>query len=155
VAPPGEKDFIKRVIAVGGQTVQCCDGQGRVTVDHKALNEPYVFISDPQTYRATPFGPVTVPKGRLWVMGDHRDQSADSRAHIADADQGTIAIHDVVGKAFVIVWPPSRWATLGSPATFATSGTVKGAPVLVGPLAFGLGATLRAVALRRRRGRGR
>ena len=155
VAPPGEKDFIKRVIAVGGQRVQCCDGQGRVTVDDKALNEPYVFISDPQAYRPTPFGPVTVPTGRLWVMGDHRDQSADSRAHIADADQGTIAIDDVVGKAFVIVWPPSRWGTLGSPATFATTGTVKGGPVLVGPLVLGLGTSLPAVALRRRRGRDR
>ena len=154
VAPPGEKDFIKRVIAVGGQTVQCCDGQGRVTVNSRALTEPYVYISDPQGYRPTPFGPVTVPAGRLWVMGDHRDQSADSRAHIADGDQGTIAVDDVVGKAFVIVWPPSRWATLGSPATFQTSGTMKGGLVLVGPLALGL-AALPAAAARRRRRRGR
>jgi signal peptidase I len=155
VAPPGEKDFIKRVIAVGGQTVQCCDGQGRVTVGGKALNEPYVYVSDPQASRATPFGPVTVPKGRLWVMGDHRDQSADSRAHIADPDQGTIPTDDVVGKAFVVVWPPSRWTTLGSSATFTTSGDVKGGAVLVLPLALGLGAGLRRVAVRRRRGRGR
>ncbi len=150
VAPPGEKDFIKRVIAVGGQTVQCCDRQGRVTVDGRSLTEPYVFVSDPEGYRPAPFGPVTVPQGRLWVMGDHRDQSADSRAHIADTDQGTIAVDDVIGKAFVIVWPPSRWITLGSPATFATSGTVKGG--LVAPVVLGLGA---ALAARRRRGRGR
>jgi signal peptidase I len=155
VAPPGEKDFIKRVIAVGGQTVQCCDGQGHVTVDGRALIEPYVYVSDPQGYRPAPFGPVTVPTGRLWVMGDHRDQSADSRAHIADGDQGTIAIGDVVGKAFVIVWPPSRWDTLGSPATFQTSGVIKGSPVLVGPLALGLASALPAAAARRRRRRGR
>jgi signal peptidase I len=155
VAPPGEKDFIKRVIAVGGQVVQCCDAQGRVTVDGRALTEPYAFISDPQGYRPTSFGPITVPKGRLWVMGDHRDQSADSRAHIADADQGTVSVDEVIGKAFVIVWPPSRWATLGSPATFSTtSGTVRGGAVLVAPLVLGLGAVPTAVGRRRRR-RGR
>src|SRR4051794_10633952 len=81
VAPPGEKDFIKRVIAVGGQTVQCCDEQGRITVDDRPLDEPYIYVSDQEGYRPAPFGPVTVPEGRLWVMGDHRDQSADSRAH--------------------------------------------------------------------------
>jgi signal peptidase I len=151
IAPPGEKDFIKRVIAVGGQVVQCCDAQGRVTVDGHALNEPYVFISDPQGYRPTPFGPVTVPKGRMWVMGDHRDQSADSRAHIADPDQGTVAAHDVIGKAFVIVWPPSRWATLGNPATFSTATTVGGDLVLVAPFTLGLGVAVPWV--RRRRGR--
>jgi signal peptidase I len=155
VAPPGEKDFIKRVVAVGGQTVQCCDRQGRITANGKALNEPYVFVSDPQAYRATPFGPVTVPKGRLWVMGDHRDQSADSRAHIGDADQGTIAVRDVVGKAFVIVWPPSRWTTLGRPATVSTAGTTKGGSVFAGPLILGLAAALPGVAAQRRRRRGR
>ena len=156
VAPPGEKDFIKRVIAVGGETVQCCDARGRVSVDGRALTEPYVYNSDPQS-RPTPFGPITVPKGRLWVMGDHRDQSADSRAHIADADQGTVAVHDVIGKAFVIVWPPSRWATLGSPATFSTtSGTVRGGAVLVAPVALGMefAPTLVDRRCRRRRRRG-
>jgi signal peptidase I len=153
VAPPGEKDFIKRVIAVGGQVVQCCDAHGRVIVDGHALNEPYVYISDTQGYRPTPFGPVTVPKGRLWVMGDHRDQSADSRAHISDPDQGTVSSHDVIGKAFVIVWPPSRWATLGNPATFATATTVGGDVVFVAPLTLGLGAALPRVVRRRRRRR--
>jgi signal peptidase I len=117
VATPGEKDFVNRVIAVGGQTVQCCDAEGRITVDGRPLDEPYVYVSDPG-YESTPFGPVTVPSGRLWMMGDHRDQSADSRAHISDPDQGTIAVDDVIGKAFVIIWPVSRWHTLGTPADF-------------------------------------
>lgn len=128
VAPPDEKDFIKRVIAVGGQTVSCCDAQGRVVVDGHALDEPYVFNST--SGAAQPFGPVTVPEGRLWVMGDHRDGSADSRAHISDPDHGTIAVDDVIGKAFVIVWPPSRWDTLGTPETFENLSV--GAPYALG-----------------------
>jgi len=152
VATPGEKDFIKRVIAVGGQTVQCCDAEGRVTVDGRPLDEPYAYVSDPD-YTATPFGPVQVPAGRVWVMGDHRDQSADSRAHITDPDHGTIAVDDVIGKAFVIIWPVSRWDTLGTPATFgAGGGSPWTVPLLVAvPLLVVL--VLVGVSRRRRRAR--
>ena len=155
VAPPGEKDFIKRVIAVGGQTVQCCDAQGRVSVDGRALDEPYVYTGDSLDYQPMPFGPVTVPPGRLWMMGDHRDQSADSRVHIADSDHGTISVDDVVGKAFVIVWPPSRWDTLGTPSAFTTAAPLSGAVALGTPALLGLGAAVPVVAARRRRRRGR
>jgi len=104
---PSDKDFIKRVIGVGGDTVSCCDSEGRVMVNGKALDEPYVFENDNQ-----PFGPVKVPDGQLWVMGDHRSASSDSRAN------GTIPTSAVVGRAFVRVWPLSRFGFLTAPGTF-------------------------------------
>jgi len=110
VAPPSEDDFVKRVIATGGQTVQCCDPDGRVTVDGKPLHEPYIYQDNHQA-----FGPVTVPQGRLWVMGDHRADSADSRYHISDRYSGTVAVSDVIGKAAVIVWPLNRFRILHAP----------------------------------------
>lgn len=126
--PPDENDLVKRVIAVGGQTVQCRADTG-LTVDGKRLNEPYL---DPATMMADPnlypclgpeFGPVTVPPDRLWVMGDNRTHSADSRVHCgnlpADAREGlvctgdpmagTVPVENVIGKARFIAWPPSRW----------------------------------------------
>ncbi len=157
VAPPSEDDFIKRVIATGGQTVECCDDEGRVTVDGEPLDEPYIFENSPIESRA--FGPVTVPEARLWVMGDHRSASADSKAHIDDQYSGTIGVDDVIGKASVIVWPPSRMGFLDSPdiqgrdagamATAATSPA--GAVPLVAPPVAGLAGSAALVAWRRSR----
>ena len=151
IAQPNEKDFIKRVIAVGGQTVQCCDARGRVMVDGRGLDEPYIFLDGQQDPKLAQFGPVKVPAGRLWVMGDHRNASADSRAHIADSDLGTISVHDVIGKAFVIVWPPSRWNTLGTPSTFRSLGPLTGSE----PLVLSTGLVLPVGLVRRRRSRHR
>jgi signal peptidase I len=109
-----EEDFVKRVVAVGGQKVACCDRKGRVTVDGKPLEEPYIYQNSPAAQRE--FGPVTVPADRLWVMGDHRSASADSRSHIDDRSAGTVSVDDVIGRAFVIVWPVSRWNVLGAPS---------------------------------------
>jgi len=145
VAPPSEDDFVKRVIATGGQTVQCCDAEGRVMVDGKALDEPYIFENTPLESRA--FGPVTVPEGRLWVMGDHRSASADSKAHMSDKYSGTIGVDDVIGKAAVIVWPVSRFGLLDSPDIQGTEAAALG----VMPAAVGLVGAVPVVARRRRR----
>jgi signal peptidase I len=150
VAPPSEDDFVKRVIATAGQTVQCCDEQGRVTVDGKPLDEPYIFENTPLESRA--FGPVTVPEGRLWVMGDHRSASADSKAHVGDKYSGTIAVDDVIGKAAVIVWPVSRFGLLDSPDIQAADAGAMAVVAPAVPLAVGLAGAVPLVAWRRRRG---
>ncbi len=138
---PGERDFVKRVIGVGGDTVACCDAQGRVTVNGVPLDEPYIFENSPLDLPPGPgggrtFAPVKVPEGQLWVMGDHRGDSADSRMH------STIPTSAVIGRAFVRVWPVSRFSFLKVPKTFAHDRTASGAllgfvavPALIGPIA--------------------
>ena len=131
--PPDENDLVKRVIAVGGQTVRCRADTG-LTVDGEPLAEPYLdtntMMADPHIYPClgNEFGPVAVPAGRLWVMGDNRTHSADSRVHCtnvpADAQKGllctgdptagTIPVENVIGKARFIAWPPARWGGINS-----------------------------------------
>jgi signal peptidase I len=108
--------YVKRVIGVPGDHVRCCDVQGRVTVNGVPLNEQsYLYPGNaPSTVKFN----ITVPAGRLWVMGDHREVSYDSRGHIGDPGGGTIPESGVLGRAFVIIWPPSRWGVLSIPATF-------------------------------------
>lgn len=105
-----EKDLIKRVIAVGGDTVEC-SGNGPVKVNGKALDEPYIYPGNTPC-GDKPFGPVKVPEGRIWVMGDHRQFSSDSRYHQDRPGGGTVDEDQVIGRAFVVVWPVTRWAPL-------------------------------------------
>ncbi|MGY1749805.1 signal peptidase I [Modestobacter sp. SYSU DS0511] len=158
VAPPSEDDYVKRVIATGGQTVECCDPEGRVVVDGQPLDEPYIYQDNPPESRA--FSPVTVPEGRLWVMGDHRSASADSRSHVGDQYSGTISEDDVIGKAAVIVWPLDRFGLIDDPDIQADAATPGGVPIQGGaavavPYVLGLAGAAPLTAWRRRHGQRR
>ena len=125
--------LIKRVIGIPGDHVACCDAQGRVTVNGVPLNEQsYLYPgSAPSLSRFN----IVVPSGRLWVMGDNRFYSDDSRDHQGDPGGGTIPESAVVGRAFIIIWPLSRWRILPIPATFeqpALNGSHAAGPAAVG-----------------------
>jgi signal peptidase I len=115
---PGDKDFIKRVIGIPGDVVACCTND-HVTVNGQELIEPYVYMSDPSAPQMT-FEPVTVPKGELFLMGDHRDGSSDSRFN------GTVPESKVVGRAFAVFFPRSRWKVLRVPSTFDAKRSAQG-----------------------------
>ncbi len=118
---PSETDFIKRVIGVGGDHVVCCDAQHRITVNGKPLNETYLDSDDGTGLAASPDPfDITVPKGRLWVMGDNRFHSGDSREQYLrfhDIDKATITTDAVIGRAFVVFWPFDRASWLSVPGT--------------------------------------
>src|SRR4051794_27143764 len=152
IAPPGEKDFIKRVIGVAGDHVACCTN-GKVTVNGVPLSESYL---KPGVNPSDQSFDETVPKGRLWVMGDNRANSSDSRAHIDAADHGFIPTHKVIGRAFIRVWPFSHFGVLRVPKTFSQ----KSLQTIGGPLGAAPSLTLGALGVlpvagwrRRRRAR--
>ena len=159
--PIGQTDYVKRVIGVPGDHVACCNGHGQVTVNGVPLNElSYLYPGDRSN--SHPFGipahfNVTVPKGYLWVLGDHRGISDDSRGHEADPGNGMIPEAEVIGRAFVIVWPPSQWRILPIPSTFeqpgiaatAAAAGVSPAAAYV-PVAAGFGAAVPLTWIRRR-----
>ena len=108
--------YIKRVIGLPGDHVACCNAVGQVTVNGVPLSESsYLYPGNhPSDQRFN----ITVPVGSLWVMGDHRAISYDSRGHTGDPGGGSIPESAVLGRAFVIIWPPSQWGFLNIPATF-------------------------------------
>ncbi|NYG05918.1 signal peptidase I [Phycicoccus badiiscoriae] len=112
----GEQDFVKRVIGLPGDHVVCCDAHGRLTVNGTPLSEPYLLSGDKPSELTFD---VTVPAGRLWVMGDHRSDSADSRSHLGDPGGGTVRLTDVIGRASVRYWPLTRMGGFTTPRALA------------------------------------
>jgi signal peptidase I len=112
----GEQDFVKRVVGLPGDRVVCCDSDGRLTVNGVSVTEPYVYPGDKPSELTFD---VTVPAGRLWVMGDHRGDSADSRAHLGDPGGGTVRTDDVIGRAVATYWPLSRLGGFPEPSQLA------------------------------------
>lgn len=122
---------IKRVIGLPGDRVVCCDAQGRVSVNGVSITEPYVLVPEGQTAASGITFDVTVPKGKLWMMGDNRYNSADSRFHMNEPGKGFLPEEDVVGRAFLLNWPLNRFTWLSDyqevfakvPAPSASSGS--------------------------------
>ena len=99
---PAKQYLIKRVIGVGGDKVVCCDKAGKIQVNGVSITEPYIFAGDkPSDMQFN----VEIPKGFVWVMGDHRGASADSRFHPDSANNGMVPLSKVVGRAIFVVWP--------------------------------------------------
>lgn len=117
--PVGETDYVKRVIGLPGDRVTCCDAQGRLTVNGGSLSEPYLYPGDsPSELRFD----IVVPEGRLWVMGDHRSDSGDSREHMREPSGGTVPVGQVVGRVVAVWWPLDRWSGTGRSGTLLESG---------------------------------
>jgi signal peptidase I len=112
---PDSTDFIKRVIGVAGDRVVCCDVEGRITINGVALDESYLYPGDVPSYDDFD---VVVPAGKLWVMGDHRSNSADSRSHMGDPGGGFVPTSKVIGRAMVVLWPPSELKVISIPPDF-------------------------------------
>ena len=134
-----QTDYVKRVIGTPGDHVICCNASGQITVNGVPLSESsYLFPGDaPSEIRFN----VIVPPGRLWVMGDDRGDSDDSRYRRASPGRGTIPESAVVGRAFLIIWPLSRVSDLPIPETFKQAGLSAAAAIATAPPAAVGGST--------------
>lgn len=110
---PSGGHLVKRVIGVGGDHVVCCDAQGRITINDKPVDEASYLPRGTKPSEIT--FDKTVPKGYLWLMGDNRQHSADSRAHLGDPGGGFVPVDDVVGKAVTVIWPLGHFQFLHRP----------------------------------------
>ncbi|MGW8064445.1 signal peptidase I [Streptomyces ziwulingensis] len=138
--------MVKRVVAVGGDTVSCCQ-EGRLKVDGKVIDEPYLPTGTPA--EISDFPTVTVPQGRLFLLGDERDSSVDSTAHLTDAAGGTVARGAVDARVDAVVWPmdgmlerPTGFEALGAlsspgPLRTVVALVIGGAVLILGGAAYG------------------
>ncbi|WP_149178921.1 signal peptidase I [Streptomyces sp. TRM49041] len=116
LAEPADTHFVKRVVGVGGDRVTCCDKEGRIEVNGVPVEEGYLYPGDaPSQVRFD----IVVPQGTLWVMGDHRSNSRDSRDHLGAPGGGMVPVDMVIGRADWIGWPAGRWATVEPTGAFS------------------------------------
>ena len=99
---PAKQYLVKRVVGVGGDRIVCCTKEGNLTINGVEVTEPYIFAGNKPSEMNFE---VTVPKGKLWVMGDHRGASADSRYHQDDINKGQVPLSRVTGRVFGVIWP--------------------------------------------------
>ncbi|WP_238385243.1 signal peptidase I [Nesterenkonia muleiensis] len=112
LAPDTSSHYVvKRVVGLGGDQVECCDESGLITVNGQPVEEPYLY---PGNEPSTAGFEVTVPEDHVWLLGDHRSASADSRSHVDEPDQGAVPEEDIIGRTLSIVWPIDRWGGGGT-----------------------------------------
>lgn len=113
--PSGDNHLIKRVIGLPGDRVVCCNTRGQITVNGTGLNEPYIYPGSGTDQRHFA---ITVPRDRVWVMGDNRGNSSDSRFHDdGTGATGSVPESKIVGRAVAIVWPLDRMSWLSNYST--------------------------------------
>ncbi|MGG8407542.1 signal peptidase I [Streptomyces sp. 12297] len=122
IAEPADTDFVKRVVGVGGDDVVCCDARGRLSVNGVPVDEEYLRPGDAPS--KVPFR-IVVPIGTLWVMGDHRSQSRDSRDHLGEPGGGMVPVEKVIGRADWIGWPLSRWGSVPATTAYEKAGAAR------------------------------
>ncbi|MBO8190686.1 signal peptidase I [Streptomyces oryzae] len=161
----GTVPMVKRVVGVGGDKVACCDRDGRLTVNGKPVDEPYLRGQGRDSQE--PFDPTRIPKGKLFLLGDNRQASLDSRVHLEDADHGAVPRSAVQARVEAIAWPAGAFGMLPEPSGFADmpggtsergplplalTAVVVGAVLVLGGAAYGPLARRRATSARRRPG---
>ncbi|GAA3376214.1 signal peptidase I [Streptomyces sannanensis] len=143
----GDAPMVKRIVGIGGDRVECCDARGRLSVNGKALEEPYLQGDGPASY--TQFS-TEVPQGKLFLLGDYRSTSVDSRGHLMDSTQGAVPVSAVRGRVDAVAWPmggmverPSDFAALPGgvsrpgPIALVLGSVVAGAVLILGGAAYG------------------
>jgi len=99
---PAKQYLVKRVVGVAGDHIVCCTKAGNLTINDVEVTEPYIYAGNKPSEMKFD---VTVPKGKLWVMGDHRGASADSRYHQEDINKGFVPVSRVTGRVVAVIWP--------------------------------------------------